>query len=279
MQLTGRVVFVGAGNMANALIEGLLAAGTCTSDTLGASDVNEAGLQALRDKHGVEVHTDNSRAVRDAAVVVLSVKPQVFPSLLPELAGALPSGCLVISIAAGISIAVIEAALPAGTRVVRAMPNTPALVQAGATAIAPGRAASAADMDTAERIFRSVGVTVRVAEAQLDAVTGLSGSGPGYVFRMIEAMTEAGTAVGLSPADAALLSAETVYGAAKLLRESSETPAVLRQRVTSPGGTTQAGLERLEARGFMDVIRDAVVRATERAGELGKEAAARLAGR
>lgn len=278
MQLPGRVVFVGAGNMASALIEGLIAADTCKPEALAASDVNAAALQALQAKHGVAVHTDNRQAVAGASVVVLSIKPQVFPSVLPQLAGALPSDCLIVSIAAGIPIAVMEAALPAGTRVVRAMPNTPALVQAGATAIAPGRNATAADMDVAERIFRSVGVTVRVDESQLDAVTGLSGSGPAYVFRMIEALTEAGVAVGLSAADAALLSAQTVYGAGKLARESSEAPAVLRQRVTSPGGTTQAGLERLEARGFMDVMRDAVVRATARATELGRETAAKLAG-
>jgi pyrroline-5-carboxylate reductase len=205
-------------------------------------------------------------------VIVLSTKPQVLPAVLAQLAPVLPPRALLISIAAGVPLAAIERGLPTGTRVVRAMPNTPALVRAGATAIAAGSAASHADMDIAQSIFESVGIVERVPEALMDAVTGLSGSGPAYVFLLVEALTGAGIRVGLPAASAARLAEQTVFGAGKLLHKSGETPEVLRRKVTSPAGTTAAGVAQLEQRDFAGVVADAVRRATERAAELGAEA-------
>jgi pyrroline-5-carboxylate reductase len=279
MPLSQRIAFIGAGNMASALIEGLIAAGTCPAARILATDVRAEAVSALAQKHGIGAAPDNVTAARAADVIVLSTKPQIFPSLLPELAPAIAADPdkLVLSIAAGVPIAVIESALP-GARVVRAMPNTPALVQAGATAIAAGSRATPADMDTAAKIFESVGIVERVPEAQLDAVTALSGSGPAYVFLMVEALTAAGVGVGLPEATAAALAAQTVFGAGKLLQESGEAPAALRKKVSSPGGTTVAGLERLEQGDFTGVVARAVQRATERAQELGAEAKAKLRG-
>ncbi|MFI5306605.1 MAG: pyrroline-5-carboxylate reductase [Polyangiales bacterium] len=276
MALSQRIAFVGAGNMASALIEGLLAAGTCVAERITASDVREDALAALRGKHGISTSQDNAALAATADVVVLSVKPQVLPAVLVALGPVLDARKLVLSIAAGVPLSVIEASLPSGARAVRAMPNTPALVRAGATAIAAGTYATGADMDVAEAIFRSVGVVERVPETQLDAVTALSGSGPAYVFLLCEALTDAGISVGLSASTAAVLAAQTVYGAGKLLHESAEGPAALRARVSSPGGTTVAGLERLAKRDFAGVVADAVRRATERAQELGIAAATKL---
>jgi pyrroline-5-carboxylate reductase len=194
----------------------------------------------------------------------------VFAQLLPGVAAALAPDTLLISVAAGIPTGLIERALPAGTRVVRTMPNTPALVGAGATAIAAGSHATEEDLALAETLFRSVGISVRVPEEQLDAVTGLSGSGPAYVFAMIEALRDAGVGEGL-PEDTALqLASQTVFGAARLLRDGNESPEVLRERVTSPGGTTRAGLDALAAAGFAEAVLGAVRAATRRSVELGK---------
>jgi pyrroline-5-carboxylate reductase len=210
-------------------------------------------------------------------VIVLSTKPQVLPAVLSEIAAHVRTDALLISIAAGVPLRVIESHVEPGMRVVRAMPNTPALVRAGATAIAAGTTAGPSELDIAQTIFESVGIVERVAEPMMDAVTGLSGSGPAYVFLLVEALTDAGVGVGLPPLIAARLAAETVFGAGKLLHESGQSPAALRRQVTSPAGTTAAGIERLEQRDFAGVIRDAVARATERARELGEQAAAAIA--
>jgi pyrroline-5-carboxylate reductase len=175
---------------------------------------------------------------------------------------------LVVSIAAGISTKIIEGSLPAGARVVRTMPNTPALVGVGATAIAGGKHATDADLALVETLFQSVGLCVRVPESQIDAVTGLSGSGPAYVFAMIEALRDAGVREGLSEETSLQLAAQTVLGAARLLFEQNEPPETLRERVTSPGGTTRAGLDALEASGFAEVLAGAVRAATRRSKEL-----------
>ena len=203
-------------------------------------------------------------------MIVLATKPQVFPQVLPGLADAVSGDALVISIAAGIATEVIERALPAGARVVRTMPNTPALVGAGATAIAGGQHATEDDLALAERLFQSVGVAVRVDEPSIDAVTGLSGSGPAYVFAMIEALRDAGVREGLPEETAFLLASQTVLGAARLLVEEGERPEVLRERVTSPGGTTRAGLDALARAGFDNAIAGAVRAATRRSAELGE---------
>ena len=276
MPLSQRIAFIGAGNMASALIQGLIAARTCPADRIIASDVSEPALEALASRHGVRTIADNGAAAREADVVVLSTKPQVFATVLPQLAPHVDSSKLVLSIAAGIPIALIEGQLGAGVRVVRAMPNTPALVGAGATAIAAGTHARAEDTEVAEAIFRSVGSVERVPEALMDAVTGLSGSGPAYVFLVIEALIAGGVRMGLPEPTAAALVAQTVLGAAKLLVQSGESPAELRRKVTSPGGTTAAGLEQLEQAGLRAGIAEAVRAATERGRELGAQALAQL---
>lgn len=268
MTLSQSIAFLGGGNMASALIQGLLATGTARPQQICVSDVRPEGLAALREKHGVTTTQDNLQACA-SDIVVLSVKPQVFPALLPELAPRLGAGKLVISIAAGVPLASIEARLPEA-RVIRAMPNTPALVSAGATALARGARASAADMALASAIFQSVGKIVEVGDADMDAVTALSGSGPAYVFLLVEALTGGAVQLGLAPEVAATLAAQTIYGAGKLLHDSSEAPSELRRKVTSPGGTTAAGLAALEKRDFAGVIADCLAAARDRGRELGK---------
>ena len=264
------IAFVGGGNMARALIRGLVGTATVRADQIIAADPDESKLRTLEQELGIRSTGDNAEAVEEASVVVLATKPQVFAQVLPGVAAVLGPNTLLISVAAGIPTGLIERAMPAGTRVVRTMPNTPALVGAGATAIAAGSLATEEDLALAETLFRSVGISVRVPEAQLDAVTGLSGSGPAYVFAMIEALRDAGVREGL-PEDTALqLASQTVFGAARLLRDENETPEVLRERVTSPGGTTRAGLDALSGAGFAEAVLGAVRAATRRSVELGK---------
>jgi pyrroline-5-carboxylate reductase len=274
MALDQRISFIGGGNMATALIQGLLAAKTSRPEQLCASDVRPEALDALRARHGIETTQDNSKACA-ADVVVLSVKPQVFPALLAELAPHLDGSKLVLSIAAGVPIAAIEKRLGAQARVVRAMPNTPALVGAGATALAAGTRASAADLQVASQIFASVGTTVNVAEELMDAVTALSGSGPAYVFLLVEAMIEAGVQVGLSREAATQLATQTAFGAGKLLAESGEPAEALRRKVTSPNGTTHAGITTMEA-GLRAALSAGIAAARDRGRELGREASAKL---
>jgi len=270
MSVEHTIAFVGAGNMAGALIHGLTGTGTVPADRIIAADPDEARLSALEAELEIRVTSDNAEAVKEATVVVLSIKPQVFPQVLPGLSAALRPEALLVSIAAGISTRIIERAFPAGSRVVRTMPNTPALVGAGATAIAAGTHATDDDLDLAEALFRSVGISVRVPEEQIDAVTGLSGSGPAYVFAMIEALRDAGAREGLPEETAFQLASQTVFGAARLLLDEKEPPEVLRDRVTSPGGTTRAGLDALADAGFAEAILGAVRAATRRSVELGK---------
>jgi pyrroline-5-carboxylate reductase len=274
MQIDRRIAFIGSGNMASALIHGLLASKTSRPDRIIASDVRDEVLAALRGEHGIATSRDNAE-VCSSDVIVLSVKPQVLPALLSEIAPHVKPETLVISIAAGVPLALIESQLT-GRRAVRAMPNTPALVGAGATAIAPGQHAGKADLALARTIFESVGVVVETPEALLDAVTALSGSGPAYVFYLAEALIEAGVAVGLPQDVASQLALQTVYGAAKLLHERGEPPADLRRKVTSPGGTTQAGVEKLDALNVKAAFEACVTAARDRGQELGKEALAKL---
>ncbi|MFZ1866769.1 MAG: pyrroline-5-carboxylate reductase [Polyangiales bacterium] len=270
MAIDQTIGFIGAGNMASAIIRGLIGTGTLPAGQILAADPDEERLHSLEAELGIGVTVDNTKVARQATVVVLATKPQVFAQVLPTVSPALSAHSLVISIAAGISTRLVERAFPRGTRVVRTMPNTPALVGAGATAIAGGAHATGADLDLAETLFRSVGIAVRVPEEQIDAVTGLSGSGPAYVFAMIEALRDAGTLEGLPEETALRLATQTVFGAARLLLEQHESPETLRQRVTSPGGTTRAGLDALDAAGFSDALRGAVRAATRRSAELGK---------
>ena len=270
MPVEHTIAFIGAGNMAGALIRGLIGTATVPADKIIAADPDQARLSLLEAELEIDVTRDNAAAVEEATVVVLSTKPQVFAQVLPGLASAVDPDTLLVSIAAGISTGMIERAFPDGLRVVRTMPNTPALVGAGATAIAAGTHATDDDLELAETLFRSVGISVRVPEAQIDAVTGLSGSGPAYVFAMIEALRDAGAREGLPEETALQLASQTVFGAARLLLDEKEAPEVLRDRVTSPGGTTRAGLDALATAGFADAIIGAVRAATRRSVELGK---------
>jgi pyrroline-5-carboxylate reductase len=275
MKIEGTVGFIGTGNMAEALIRGLLHAGVADKEQVIGSDPREERCAEMAGRYGIRVVPDNVEVARQADILVLSVKPQVMARVLEQVGKQIHPHALVISIAAGIPLAAIEAKLPQA-RVIRTMPNTPALVGAGATAIAAGGHATDDDLKAAKRIFDSVGTTVILDEAQMDAVTGLSGSGPAYIFLVIEALSDAGVKVGLSRYNALALAAQTVLGSAKLLIETKEHPGQLKDMVTSPGGTAIAGLHTLEAGGLRTTLMDAVEAATRRSRELGEAAAAAM---
>ncbi|MDQ3281169.1 MAG: pyrroline-5-carboxylate reductase [Acidobacteriota bacterium] len=267
--MTRTISFLGAGNMAEAMIRGLLRGEEFAAENISASAPREERVRELREKYGINATSDN-KAVANADIVVLSIKPQIMARVLDEVADVISPDALVISIAAGVPVATIQTRLATGTRVVRAMPNTPALVDAGATAIAGGEHAREADLAAAKRIFDSIGLTVILEESQLDAVTGLSGSGPAYVFLILEALSDAGVKVGLSRRTAQLLAAQTVLGSAKLLLETNEHPGRLKDMVTSPGGTAITGLHTLENGGVRTTLMNAVEAATRRSRELGE---------
>jgi len=266
-----RVGFLGAGNMAAALIKGLLSANATPAERIWASDVKPERLDFLAKAHGIRTTADNHVLASEVDVIVLSVKPQVVSKVLASIRGDVSSSHLVVSIAAGVSLAVLEGHLPDEARVVRSMPNTPAIVQAGATAIAPGAHATEDDLATARALFEAVGKVVTLEEAQLDAVTGLSGSGPAYIMLIIEALADGGVKVGLHRDTALLLAAQTVFGSAKLLLETGEHPGRLKDMVTSPGGTAIAGLHTLESGALRRTLIDAVETATLRAAQLGAQ--------
>ncbi len=268
MEKTGKIAFIGGGNMAEALLRGLLRGEFSPTDIIVAEPL-AARREVLAGAYQVQITDDNREATAAADLVLLAVKPQLAGTVLAGIAGAFSRKKLLLSILAGTSTSVLEAHLPDSPRVVRAMPNTPALVGEGATALCAGRFTEAADLATASRLFASVGSVVIVGEAQMDAVTGLSGSGPAYVFTIIEALADGGVKEGL-PRDTALaLATQTVLGAARLVREG-EHPAVLRDRVCSPGGTTIAGIKALEERGLRAALMEAVSQAAERSRELGR---------
>jgi len=261
--------FIGGGNMAEALIKGLLAQGHTAGQILVA-DPSAARQALLRDTYGVGIAADNRAVVAGCQLLVLAIKPQLAVAVAGELAGTVSGKHLLVSILAGTATATLELLFGGTPRVVRAMPNTPALVGCGATAICAGQFATAADLETAAALFRAVGTVNTVSEGQMDAVTGLSGSGPAYVFSVIEALAAGGAKEGLSHAVALELATRTVLGAARLVAESGEEPAVLRAKVCSPGGTTLAGLTALEEHDLRGTLIEAVARATRRSKELGQ---------
>jgi pyrroline-5-carboxylate reductase len=269
--------FIGGGNMAAALVKGLLNAKVVPPKGVIVSDVKAERLASFQEKHGVVTTEDNHELVKRADVVVLSVKPQVIDKVLEAIGREVRAGQLVISVAAGVPVSAIESRLPDGAHVVRTMPNTPATVDAGATAIAPGTHATEEDLETARTLFSAVGRVVTLEESLLDAVTGLSGSGPAYVMLMIEALADGGVKVGLHRDTALLLAAQTVFGSAKLLLETGEHPGRLKDMVTSPGGTAIAGLHTLESGGLRRTLIDAVEAATLRAQTLGEQMAQKMA--
>jgi pyrroline-5-carboxylate reductase len=276
---TKRLGFLGAGNMSGALIKGLLHAKVMAPERILASDAKADHLEHLHKAHGIRTTTNNHELVRESDVVVLGVKPQVIDKVLTEIGADIRGDQLVISVAAGVPIDALEARLPSGSRIVRSMPNTPATVQAGATAIAGGAHAREEDLRVARELFEAVGRVVVLDEALLDAVTGLSGSGPAYVMLIIEALADGGVKVGLHRDTALLLAAQTVYGSAQLLLETGEHPGRLKDMVTSPGGTAIAGLHTLESGALRKTLIDAVEAATRRAAELGTDMSAKLRGK
>ena len=239
-----RIAVIGSGVMGETLVAGLLRAGWSADDII-AADRREFRRVEMQKAHGVRV-ASNADAAAQADTVVVVVKPQDLPELLPEIAAALRPGSLVVSLCAGVSTAQIEKAMPPGTPVVRVMPNTPAQVDEGMAAISPGVAATPADLDHVTEILSAVGKVITVPEKYQDAVTAISGSGPAYLFFVVEAMIDAGVMLGLPRDTATTLVVQTMFGSAKLLAESGEHPTVLRERVTSPGGTTAAALRQLE---------------------------------
>jgi pyrroline-5-carboxylate reductase len=255
--------------MGEALAVGLIDGGW-EAETIAVAEVDPERRRVLEDRlPEVRVVPSPAWAAADAEVLVLAVKPGDAVAALESCAPVLPEGALIVSIAAGVTLAKLEAAAP-GRPIVRAMPNTGALVGQGAAAIAAGSTATEVDLELAERVLGSVGVVVRVPEALLDAVTGLSGSGPAYVFLVAEALIEAGVLVGLSREVSDRLVRQTLLGAATLLTEGDESPEALRAAVTSPGGTTAAGLQVLESHGVRAAVLDAVAAATRRSTELGQ---------
>jgi pyrroline-5-carboxylate reductase len=265
-----RIGFLGCGNMGEAMVKGLVAANVVQAEAMIASDTRPDRLAELDRRYGVRVAKDNVELVRESDVVVLAVKPQIMTPVLKEIASSLSRRQLVISIAAGVATATIRTAVGKDIRLIRVMPNTPALVLEGATAIAKAKGLEAGDLETAEEIFGAVGKVVVLEEELMDAVTGLSGSGPAYVAVVIESLADGGVKMGLDRATAMTLATQTVLGAAKLLQETGVHPGSLKDMVSSPGGTSITGIAALEEGGIRTTFIKAVERATLRSRELGR---------
>jgi pyrroline-5-carboxylate reductase len=266
---TKKIAFVGGGQMAEAIIGGLLAGKVCRPELLWATDPAPARCDRLKSQFAVRVGSDNRHAAAWADVVILAVKPQVLAQVLAEIGKELHR-VLVISIAAGMTIQSIMQQAAGAQRIIRAMPNMPALVREGITALAWTGSIVEEDKDIARAVFQAVGRVIPIEERLMDAVTGLSGSGPAYVFQAIEALADGGVKMGLPRQTAEVLAAQTVLGAAKMVLESGEHPAKLKDRVASPGGTTIAGLHRLEEGRFRATLMGAVEAATKRSQELAR---------
>jgi pyrroline-5-carboxylate reductase len=265
-----RFAFLGGGNMAEALIKGLLTGLGINPRHVVATDVIHERCDYLRETYGISTSDDNPQAVRDNQVIFLAVKPQTVPTLLATIAQDVGRDKLIVSIAAGIPLSSLQHTLPDDSRIVRVMPNTPALVLAGAAGISPSTAATPADIALVERIFNVVGRATVVSDGMMDTVTGLSGSGPAFVFALIEGLSDGGVLMGLDRPTATMLAAQTVLGAAKMVLDTGKHPGELKDMVTSPAGTTIAGMQVLEDGGLRGLMMAAVRRATEQSQELGR---------
>ena len=265
-----KIGFIGSGNMGEALISGLVLSKAANPENIICSDIAEDLLEEIQTKYKVSTTTDNIEVAEKSEIIVYATKPQILGSVLKETAPALDQSKLVISIAAGVPLAAIAAGLQKELRLIRVMPNICAFVKESATAIAAGEYASKEDVALARAIFDSVGVTVFIQENVLmDAFTGLSGSGPAYIFTIVDAMADAGVKMGLSRKDSLFLSTQTILGSAKLLLESKEHPGQLKDRVASPGGTAIVGIHTLEQGGLRTTLINAVESAAKRSKELG----------
>lgn len=266
------IAVIGSGNAAEGIVHGLLRRSVLLDDRIIATDPSEARRQLFRDRFHVETTDDNRRAAQDSFILLLAVKPQIFREVLAGFADLVREDHLIVSIMAGVSTRTLEEAIGRERpRVVRAMPNLPAHVGAGMTGIFPGRHATESDLLRAQRIFEAGGRAVVVADENLmDAVTAVSGTGPAYFYYFVEAIISAGKKAGLSQTQATLLATQTCLGAARMMIETNEPPAILREKVTSPGGTTQAAITAMDAAGVPRLIEEAVLAAWKRSQELGR---------
>jgi pyrroline-5-carboxylate reductase len=265
-----KIAFIGGGNMAEALIKGLIESGFAKSNEIIVSDIRKERLEWLSNEYKVETELDNLNLTKKGEILILAVKPQDIPSVLGEIKGNVRPHHLIVSIAAGISIAYIQRRLQEGIRIIRVMPNAPALVKQGCSAISPGRYANSDDLEMVKGIFGSVGEIVIVEEKWMDVVTALSGSGPAYFLLIIEALTEGGVKMGLPREISQALTLNTLIGTAILMKETKKHPAILKEMVTSPGGTTIAGLHEMEKGGIRGILMSAIDIATQRSRELGQ---------
>jgi len=268
--LTEKIGVIGAGKIGSAMARGIIRAGLAAKENVMASDVSEALRQAATQELGIKTTVDNGELCDFADIIILAVKPQIVDPVAKEIAKKIAKAKLLVSVAAGVPLARIEANLEKGARVVRVMPNIPCVVGAGASAYGGGTHATSTDLERVGAILNSFGVGMAVEEKYLDAVTGLSGSGPAYVFLFMEALADGGVQVGLARDVALKLAMQTVYGAAKMALDGNKHLGELKDEVTSPGGTTIAGLYAMEQKGFHGTVMDAVVSATRRSQELGK---------
>jgi len=261
---------IGGGNVGEALIAGVIQSGLFSPEEVRFSEPRPDRRDYLREKYQAPAAKSNLDLVAHTPILILAVKPQSVPEVLSEIGPALKKDHLLISICAGVPLDYLQSYCRQPIRMIRAMPNTPALIQKGATALAPSPQAKAEDLSTAEAIFQAVGITVIVKESLMDAVTGLSGSGPAYVFAAIEALAAGGVKEGLSQEAALALTTQTVLGAAHLIQSTGKHPATLRDQVCTPGGTTISGLYAMEEGGFRLALMNAVISATRRSKELGE---------
>ncbi|MBN1622205.1 MAG: pyrroline-5-carboxylate reductase [Endomicrobiales bacterium] len=268
MKIKKKIAFLGAGNMAEALIRGLVESGLVSKRDIYASDVREKRLKYIKSKYKVNISGSNKETVKKCSIIFICVKPQNMKELLDEISSLINASQLVISIAAGVSAGKIEKYLAKGTPVIRSMPNTPALLGLGAIAISKGRWASKRYMNLASNLFKTVGLVVELPENKINAVTALSGSGPAYVFYLSEAMEKAGEKIGLSKEVSKSLTYQTILGSGKMLNSLSVSSSELRKRVTSPGGTTEAAIKHLEKNKFLNIFIKAVQEARNRAFKL-----------
>ena len=266
-----KIAILGSGNMGEALISGLIVSESSDPKNIICTDIRTEKLDEIRREYGVRTTTDNLKAVMESDIIVYAVKPQIIAAVLKETAEKLDMSKLVISIAAGVPMAAIESCLNKDLRLIRVMPNIAASVKEAASAIAAGAHATQEDIDLALAIFNSIGKSIFLKENYLmDAITGLSGSGPAYIFLIVDALADAGVKMGLARSEALFLSTQTVLGAAKLLLETQEHPGQLKDKVTSPGGTAIAGLATLEEGGLRTTLIHAVEAATNRSRQLGE---------